>query len=84
MEGQALGVRHRSGILDDGSHEGVVDDNHSSCFSGEMVEEGGDGVAEMAGGAEGGEEVRWELVLGGRVWRGGDERRSGKVMEVDV
>lgn len=61
-----------------------MDDDYPSCFFGESPQERRDWVAEMAGSAEGWEEMGRELVLGIRVWRRRVERRDEEVKEVYV
>lgn len=66
----AFRIGNPENVLNDGPHEGVVDDDKAVGGGGDLVEKGGGGVAEKGGGVEGGLEVGGEFGGGVRVgWR---------------
>lgn len=70
MKSVAFRIGNPENVLNDGPHEGVVDDDKAVGGGGDLVEKGGGGVAEKGGGVEGGLEVGGEFGGGVRVgWR---------------
>lgn len=65
-------------------HKDIIDNYHPLESPRQPVYQGVDGLAEMSGGGEGGNELRWKFVGCAWIgWRGG-ERRDWELVEMDV
>lgn len=82
MEGVGFAVGEVDDVLDDGGHQGVVDDEDPLGNGREGLQEGEEGLAEGGGGLEGREKVGGEPCVGVR--GRGRERGELEVMNVDV